>query len=277
MPQDRGRLLTAFLESYFKRYVEYDFTADPRRELDHISNGDVPYKDVLRDFWRDFIAAIDETKELRVSEVLEQINVLLAPHIFPAKEGGGDPRLCPNCGKGQLSLKTGKFGAFIGCSNYPECRYTRQLGSAEGNNAGAEPEALGRDPDTGLEVTRRSGRFGPYVQLGEAVEGEKPKRAGIPKDAPAEVTLDYALALLRLPRVVGEHPETHKPIEASIGQYGPYLRHDGKYARLDSSQEVFEVGLNRAVTLIAERAGKGNRRTPEPLRVLGEHPEDRSR
>jgi DNA topoisomerase-1 len=275
IPEDKGRLVTAFLESFFKRYVEYDFTADLEEKLDRVSNGEISWKELLRDFWRDFTAAIDETAELRVSDVLEAINTLLAPHIFPSKEDGSDPRLCPTCGAGRLSLKTGKFGAFIGCSNYPECRYTRQLGArGEGRAQGGEPQNLGHDPQTGLEVTRRSGRFGAYVQLGEAQGEDKPKRAGIPKDAPAEVTLDYALSLLRLPRLVGEHPETRTPIEASIGQYGPYLRHDGKYARLDSSEEVFSVGLNRAVALIAERAGKGNRRTPEPLRTLGTHPDD---
>ena len=277
IPEDKGRLVTAFLESFFKRYVEYDFTADLEEKLDEVSNGDISWKDLLKDFWRDFTAAIAETADLRVSDVLEAINELLGPHIFPDKGDGSDPRTCPLCGAGRLSLKTGRFGAFIGCSNYPECKYTRQLAvPAEGEEAAtAGTKVLGIDPVTGLEVTLRSGRFGPYVQLGEGTGDEKPKRAGIPKDRQAaEVDLDYALALLALPRLVGDHPETGKPIEASIGQYGPYLRHEGKYARLDSSEEVFSIGLNRAVTLIAERAGKGNRRTPEPLKTLGAHPDD---
>jgi DNA topoisomerase-1 len=275
IPEDKGRLVTAFLESYFKRYVEYDFTADLEEKLDRVSNGEVSWKDLLRDFWREFTAAIEGTAGLRVSDVLEEINKLLAPHIFPPKEDGSDPRLCTNCAGGRLSLKTGKFGAFIGCSNYPLCRYTRQLGaSGEGSGADQEPQVLGTHPESGLPVSLRKGRFGPYIQLGEAAGEEKPKRAGLPKDAPAETTFEYALALLRLPRIVGEHPETHQPIEANIGRYGPYLRHDGKYASLDASEEVFTVGLNRAVALIAERAGKGNRRTPEPLRGLGAHPDD---
>jgi len=276
VPEDRGRLVTAFLESFFQRYVEYDFTADLEEKLDRISAGDLEWKQVLRDFWREFIGAVDEIKDLRVAEVLEALNEILGPHIFPDAGDGTDPRACPSCDDGRLSLKVGKFGAFIGCSNYPECRYTRQLGKLgeEGEN-GATPDRieLGHDPDTGEMVTLRSGRFGPYVQLGEAQDGEKPKRASVPKGMdPAHVTLEMALRLLSLPREVGPHPETGKPIVAGIGRYGPFVEHAGKYANLDSAEEVFTVGLNRAVSLLAE-AKKGKPRGGAVLKDLGEHPE----
>lgn len=281
IPEDKGRLVTAFLESFFRRYVEYDFTADLEEKLDLISDGKLQWKDVLRDFWRDFTAAVDDIKDLRVSEVLEALNEILGPHIFPARADGGDPRACPVCGSGRLSLKIGRFGAFIGCSNYPECRYTRQFVEPQGADAEAalpDGKLLGYDPDTGLPVTLRSGRFGPYVQLGEAENGEKPKRASIPRgiDA-ATVDLERALQLLALPREVGLHPETQKPITAGIGRYGPFVQHDGTYANLESIEDVFTIGINRAVTLLAEKeaAGKGKWQRPkaEVLKDLGEHPE----
>ncbi len=284
IPEDKGRLVTAFLESFFRRYVEYDFTADLEEKLDQISNGELSWKDVLRDFWRQFSGDVDQTKDLRVSEVLDHLNELLGPHVFPARADGGDPRQCPSCGTGRLSLKMGKFGAFVGCSNYPECRYTRQLAVAtDGNGNGTEngdgTRLLGQDPETGLDVTLRTGRFGPYVQLGEQGEDKtvKPKRASIPRGwDPATLDLDRALALLSLPREVGAHPETGKPITAGIGRYGPFVLHDGTFANLDSAEEVFSVGLNRAVSLIAEKlagGGRGGRATQKALKTLGDHPE----
>ena len=279
MPEDKGRLVTTFLEAFFKRYVEYDFTAYLEDRLDLISDGQLDWKALLREFWRDFIAAVNDIKDLRVAQVLDALNELLGPHIFPAKADGGDPRLCPLCNQGQLSLKVGKFGAFIGCSNYPECRYTRQLKNGEGENgeaAGAPGDAvLGNDPETGLPVCLKNGRFGPYIQLGEGGDGEKPKRASIPsKTDPAAINLEYALKLLALPREVGLHPETRKPIMAGFGRYGPFVEHDGKYVKIDAD-EVFTIGLNRAVTVIAEgnKGGKGAARTSAPIKVLGEHPE----
>jgi DNA topoisomerase-1 len=283
VPEDKGRLVTAFLESFFDRYVEYDFTADLEEKLDKISNGDLSWKDVLRDFWRQFSADVDETRELRVSQVLDSLNELLGPHIFPARADGADPRTCPACGTGRLSLKLGKFGAFIGCSNYPECRYTRQLaaaGDGAGGDDGIPPDGkrvLGSDPESGLEVSLRTGRFGPYVQLGEAEGDEKPKRASLPRGwEAATLDLDRALALLALPRTVGVHPETGKPITAGIGRYGPFVLHDGTFANLDSVEEVFTVGINRAVALIAEKLAGGGRRgrtAPKALKTLGDHPE----
>jgi DNA topoisomerase-1 len=275
-PEDKGRLVTAFLESFFRRYVEYDFTADLEEKLDLISAGKLEWKDVLRDFWREFIAAVNDIGELRIAEVLDALNDLLGPHIFPDQGPGIDPRACPSCGTGRLSLKVGRFGAFIGCSNYPECRYTRQLADTNGEKASlAEGKLLGSDPETGLDVTLRTGRFGPYVQLGEQNGGEKPKRTSIPKgNDPESLDLDRALALLSLPREVGLHPETGKPITAGFGRYGPYVQHDGKYASLGSSEEVFEVGLNRAVSLLAEKASSSRlRRSANVIKDLGEHPE----
>ncbi len=282
IPEDKGRLVIAFLEGFFKRYVEYDFTADLEDKLDLISDGKLAWKDVLRDFWREFTGAVDEIKDLRVGEVLEALNEILGPHIFPPREDGGDPRTCPACKVGRLSLKiSGKYGAFIGCGNYPECRFTRQLADKGGDAEAGTPDGkqLGLDPETGFAVTLRTGRFGPYVQLGEASGDEKPKRASVPKGIDASsVDLEHALKLLSLPRAVGLHPETGNPITAGLGRYGPFVLHDGLYANLESAEEVFSVGLNRAVTLLAEKAaggGKGRfqRAKPTVLKDLGQHPD----
>jgi len=274
-PEDRGRIVVAFLESFFLKYVEYDFTAGLEEQLDQISNSEIAWREVLRDFWRDFLGAIDGTKDLKISQVIDALDDMLAPHLFPPSAAGTDPRVCPTCGNGRLSLKLSKFGAFIGCSNYPECRYTRSLTAPAGGADGGDRK-LGVDPATGLDVMVRSGRFGPYLQLGEQVEGgDKPKRASLPKGvAPDEMDLERAIALLSLPREVGRHPEDGEPILAGIGRYGPYVQHGKTYANLDSPEEVFTVGLNRAVTLIAERKAKGPRRRfgAEPGRALGDHP-----
>jgi DNA topoisomerase-1 len=259
-PEDRGRIVTSFLESFFSRYVEYGFTALLEEQLDQVSAGELDYKVLLRDFWKDFTVATEEIKDLRVSEVLDALNDMLSDHIFPAREDGSDPRKCPTCGTGTLSLKLGKFGAFIGCSNYPECKHTMQLSDAatgQSSEAAAGDGVLGTDPESGEEVFLKSGRFGPYVQLGE---GKEPKRSSLPKgwDA-ASLTLEKALQLLSLPREVGLHPETGLPISAGLGRYGPFLLHDGKYANLPDVEEVFTVGLNRAVDLIAQKAASGGR------------------
>jgi DNA topoisomerase I len=283
VPEDKGRLVIAFLESFFKRYVEYDFTADLEEKLDLISNNELEYKQVLRDFWRDFMAAVGEIKDLRVGDVLEALNEMLGPHVFPDKGDGSDPRLCPKCGTGRLSLKiSGKYGAFIGCGNYPECNYTRQLTqSADGDAAALDGKILGYNDD-GLAVTMRTGRFGPYIQLGEAEGDEKPKRSSIPKgiDA-ATLDLERAMQLLSLPREVGMHPDEGGAITAGLGRFGPFIVHekDGAktYVNLESMEDVFTVGLNRAVTLIAEkRAGGGKsrfqRNAPKVVKDLGVHP-----
>jgi DNA topoisomerase-1 len=278
VPEDKGRVLTAFLESFFARYVEYDFTAGLEEQLDRISNNEMAWRDLLRDFWREFTAAVGDIKELRVAQVIDALDEMLAPHLFPPRADGSDPRKCPNCETGRLSLKLGKFGGFIGCTNYPECRYTRQLAPGNGNGA---PEngmkKLGGDPASGLEVTVRSGRFGPYIQLGEAVNGEKPKRAALPKGLAADdVDLDRALGLLSLPREVGKHPDDGEPIMAGVGRFGHFVQHGKVYANLSAGDDVLTVGLNRAVVLIeekrAKRAHKG-RRGADPGRALGEHPD----
>jgi DNA topoisomerase-1 len=276
-PEDRGRIVVAFLESFFAKYVEYDFTASLEEQLDLISNHEIAWRDVLRDFWRDFIGAVGEIKDLKISEVIDALDALLAPHLFPPRADGGDPRICPTCAGGRLTLKLSKFGAFIGCSNYPECRYTRSLSvSGEGGGAEIGTKKLGVDPESGLDVTLRSGRFGPYVQLGEGADGEKPKRASLMKGmTPDDVDLDRALSLLSLPREVGRHPEDGEIIKAGVGRFGPYVQHGKTYASLEAGDDVFHIGLNRAVTLIAEKLAKGPRGRrfgADPGRPIGEHP-----
>ncbi|QKD03648.1 type I DNA topoisomerase [Mesorhizobium loti] len=280
VPQAKGRLLSAFLESFFERYVEYDFTASLEEKLDEISDGKLAWKDVLRDFWKDFSGAVADIKELRVTDVLDALNEELAPLVFPTREDGSNPRICPKCGTGNLSLKLGKFGAFVGCSNYPECSFTRQLGDAanpNGENGGGDDgtKVLGKDPYTAEEITLRSGRFGPYLQRGD---GKEAKRSSLPKGwTPDSIDHEKALALLALPRDIGKHPETAKMISAGLGRYGPFVLHDGTYANLDSIEDVFSIGLNRAVTVIAEKQSKGkggrNGGTAAALKELGDHPD----
>ncbi len=278
IPHSKGRLVTAFLENFFTKYVEYDFTADLEEKLDKISAGELNWKDVLRAFWQDFFAQIEDTKELRVTNVLDALNEALAPLVFPKREDGSDPRICQVCGTGNLSLKLGKYGAFVGCSNYPECNFTRQLSSEGGAEAEAngsnEPRALGKDPVTEEEITLRSGRFGPYVQRGD---GKEAKRSSLPKGwAPADIDLEKALSLLSLPRDVGAHPETGKMISAGLGRYGPFVLHDGTYANLEGIEDVLSIGLNRAVTVLAEKkanpGGRG-RTAAVALKELGDHPD----
>ena len=271
--EESGRLVTAFLERFFEKYVSFDFTAELEEELDDISGGRAQWQAVLEAFWKDFKPKTAEVMEQKPSEVTAQLDTFLAPFLFPDKGDGSDPRLCPNCHEGKLALRGGRFGAFIACSNYPECKYTRRFAQPGGAEAGGDtgPEELGKDPETGEAITRRSGRFGPYIQLGE---GKEAKRSSIPKDVPV-LDLELAIRLLSLPRTVGDHPETAKPVTASIGRYGPYLAHDGKYAKLSSTEEVFETGMNSAVVKLAEAAAGGGRRgaTREPIAVLGAHPE----
>ncbi len=275
IPEDKGRLVTAFLEEFFRRYVEYDFTAALEEKLDLVSAGELDWKVLLREFWTQFHGSVGEIAELRIGQVLDALDEALGPHLFPPKEDGSDPRACPVCGSGRLGLKSSRFGPFIGCSNYPECRHTRPLAApddAEGGESG--DRKLGDDPDTGLAVWLKAGRFGPYVQLGE---GEKPKRSSLPKGWSApDMDLEKGLRLLKLPREVGMHPEDGKPILAGIGRYGPFVQHEGTYANLPTTDEVFEVGLNRAVTLLAEKRAQrgGARGEAAALKDLGAHPED---
>jgi DNA topoisomerase I len=286
-PEDKGRLVTAFLENYFRKYIGYDFTADLEDQLDKVSAADADYKDVLGRFWKDFSAAIAETADLRITEVLEKINEVLEPHLFPPTEDGSDPRLCPNCGIGRLSMRTARSGgAFIGCSNYPECRYTRPFGppDPEAEKSAIPPDGKLLGEDDGDEIRVFKGRFGPYVQRGAVTEeNNKPPRQSVPKDWPAEeLELDRALMLLSLPREIGPHPEDGIMVWANIGRYGPYIKHapstsdrGGTNANLESLDEVFTVGMNRAVQLLAEKvASRGGRgKAAKPIREMGEHPD----
>jgi len=279
-PEDRGRLVTAFLQRFFQRYVEYSFTADLENLLDDISGGRAEWKDVLRQFWTEFSLAISGTKELTISQVLVALDEALGPHFFPDAGDGHDPRLCPTCKQGRLGLRLGKNGAFIGCANYPECRFTRPLKLEAGaqGEGGAEadtgPRALGVDPATQKPVTVRNGPYGPYIQLGEAAEGEKPKRVSLPKNVkPQDLDLERALGMLALPRPIGTHPESGDPISAGIGKFGPYLKHGKAFKSLTADDDVLTIGINRAVSLLAEQA-KSGRSGPVVLRTVGPHPAD---
>src|SRR5438045_1663196 len=236
IPEDRGRLVTAFLTNFFERYVEYNFTADLENQLDDISGGRIDWKEVLRNFWRDFSSSVDDTKDLSIGDVLKALDEDLGRHFFPENGAGTDPRVCPVCGAGRLSLKLGRFGAFIGCSNYPECRYTRPLAieGGEGEPAPVADTVLGNDPATGLAVSVKKGPYGVYVQLGDGgSNGEKPKRVALPRGlSPADVDLDTALKLLSLPREIGRHPESGEQILAGIGRFGPYLKHGSAFASI---------------------------------------------
>ena len=285
VPEDKGRLVIAFLENYFRRYVGYGFTAELEAQLDDVSAGDRDYKDVLGRFWQDFSASIAETSELRITEVLEKINEVFEPHLFPANEDGTNPRLCPNCNLGKLSMRTARSGgAFIGCSNYPECRYTRAFGPpGSEDESGIPPEGKLLGEDTEDQIYAFKGRFGPYVQRGQVTEGnKKPPRQSIPKEwPPTEVNLEQAVRLLSLPREIGPHPEDGIMVWANIGRYGPYLKHaestsnrGGTNANLENIEEVFTVGMNRAVQLLAEKIASRSSRgaSATALHELGEHP-----
>ena len=280
-PEVKGRLVTAFLESFFNKYVQYDFTAGLEEQLDLVSNGELEYKKLLHDFYDDFHKGITDMADVRITQVIDSLNERLGSYLFPVDENGNQSRVCPTCGTGELSLKVSRYGAFTGCSNYPECKYTRQLGVSDSDAKDAlatnNDEALGVDDKTGLNVYLRNGRFGPYVQLGEDPEKgskDKPKRSTIPRGFNRDVTFDVAMELLSLPRVIGTHPDDGKEIVANFGRFGPYILHDGTFANLKDANEVFEVGLNRAVTLLAEKragGGRGGRAAPAALKELGKN------
>ncbi len=278
IPEDKGRLVTAFLENFFSRYVEYDFTAGLEEKLDVISDGKLDWKEFLREFWKQFAADIDGTRELRVSAVLDALNEALGAYVFPRQDADGNPienpRQCPLCKEGELSMKLGKFGAFVGCSRHPECKYTRQFSSEGGDTAAISPDGneLGVHPDTGETIFLKSGRFGPYVEM---ANGEKPKRASLGKqDNAAELTLERAVELLSLPREVGRHPEDGEMILANFGRFGPYVQHGKTYANLKDPRDVFTIGLNHAVALIADKKARGAARGgAAALKSLGDHPD----
>jgi len=273
--EESGRLLTAFLERFFSRYVAYDFTAEMEEDLDDVSGGRMQWKVLLQGFWKDFKPKSDEVMERKPSEITGALDEYLSEFLFPPDADGTDPRACPQCGAGRLALRGGRYGAFVACSDYPECRYTRKFAQggtgAAGEGAGENGE-LGKHPETGEPIFRKVGRFGPYLEM--SGDGSA-RRANIPRDI-GEITLGWAVKLLSLPRQLGPHPETGEPITASIGRYGAYLAHNGKYAKLRGTAEVFEVGMNAAVVRLAEAAsggGRGARQPAEPLKTFGPHPE----
>ncbi|MEQ8320855.1 MAG: type I DNA topoisomerase [Rhodospirillales bacterium] len=276
IPEDRGRLVTTFLASFFERYVEYDFTADLEEKLDDISGGRIQWKQVLLDFWKAFKEKVDETKELRVRDVLDVLNEELKPHFFPERADGSDPRSCPKCKEGELSIKLGRHGAFLGCSRYPDCNFTTPLGADPSENTlGDGPKELGNDPDTGKAITLRQGPYGPYIQLGEEeVVGKKkikPKRSSLPAGVnPDEVDLEKALGLMSLPRLVGTDPVSGMEIRAGIGRFGPFLQVGGTYVSLKGDEDdVLTIGLNRAVSLLGDKPRK------DPPIELGKHPKSK--
>jgi DNA topoisomerase-1 len=277
-PEDKGRIVTIFLLNFFRNYVGYDFTAQLEEQLDDVSAGERDYKNVLDRFWRDFSVAIAETTELRITEVLDVLDDALAPQLYPPREDGSDPRVCPKCGNGQLHLKTSRTGGFVGCGNYPECTYTRPIA---GEGADGDERVLGED--AGDEIWLKAGRFGPYVQRGEPTpENKKPPRASLPRGwSKDDMDLEKALVLLSLPRQIGDHPDGGM-ISSNFGRFGPYIMHqlpdDAKptYANLKDPNDVFEIGMNRAVELLAEKRAKGPGRggaAAKPLKELGDHPD----
>jgi DNA topoisomerase-1 len=274
IPEDRGRLVTAFLVSFFTRYVDTGFTAALEEQLDDIAEGKANWREVLRKFWTDFSAAIAETKDLKISDVIDALDADLGPHFFPSREDGSDPRSCPACGTGRIGLRLGKFGSFIGCSNYPACQYTRKLAIDGGDNPDDSLKdgmrVLGKHPETGQDITLKRGPYGLYVQLGEADPNDKkskPKRSSLTKGMDADaLTLEDALGLLSLPRLVGIHPEAKEPIEAGVGRFGPFVKMGAIYASLDRDDDVLHIGLNRAMDLIGKKQ--------DSIRSLGAHPKD---
>ena len=279
IPEDKGKLISIFLSEYFKKYVGYDYTAELEVELDNISSGKSEWIGILTKFWTEFFPTIEAANDLRISEVLERINDILTPHIFPNTEGKEDPRLCQNCNNGKLSIRTSRSGsAFIGCSNYPTCKFVRPFGviSTDSLNEKASEDSIGTN-DNGEEIYLKSGRFGPYVQLGNSSEkNPKPKRTSIPKNfEPSRITIEIAKKLLDLPKVLGEHPDDKKPIHSAIGPYGPYLKHNNIYANIKDLEEFLSIGMNRAVELLSENSKKNsnNKRAASLIKTIGDHPE----
>ena len=279
IPEDKGKLISIFLSEYFKKYVGYDYTAELEVELDNISSGKSEWVGILTKFWTEFFPTIEAANDLRISEVLERINDILTPHIFPNTEGKEDPRLCQNCNNGKLSIRTSRSGsAFIGCSNYPTCKFVRPFGviSTDSLNEKTSEDSIGTS-DNGEEIYLKSGRFGPYVQLGNSSEkNPKPKRTSIPKNfEPSRITIEIAKKLLDLPKVLGEHPDDKKPIHSAIGPYGPYLKHNNIYANIKDLEEFLSIGMNRAVELLSENSKKNsnNKRAASLIKTIGDHPE----
>ena len=274
VPEDRGRLVTAFLASFFERYVDTGFTAGLEEKLDDVSDGRLDWHVLMRNFWDDFSHAIEQTRELKISDVIDALDRDLGPHFFPPRPDGTDPRLCPACHNGRLGLKLGRHGSFIGCSNYPKCQFTRRL-AIEGGEGDAEVlkdgmRALGHHPQTGEDIVVKRGPYGLYVQQGEPDpldKKAKPRRTSLPKGMDGEaITLEDALGLLSLPRLVGKHPETGQDMEAGLGRFGPYIKMGSIFASLDKDDDILSIGLNRATDVIGRKLAS--------VRILGQHPKD---
>ena len=279
IPEDKGKLISIFLTEYFRKYVEYDYTAELEVELDNISSGKSEWVKILAKFWKEFYPTIEAAKDLRISEVLDKINEILTPHIFPNNDGKKDPRLCHSCNEGILSIRTSRSGsAFIGCSNYPECKFVRPFAviTDESINEKSTEGAIGLD-DRGIEIFLKSGRFGPYVQLGNSSEqNPKPKRTSIPKNfETSKITIEIARKLLDLPKVLGNHPSDNEPIHSAIGPYGPYLKHNSVYANIKDLEDFLSIGMNRAVELLSENEKKNSnsKKASSVLKIIGVHPE----
>ncbi len=279
IPEDKGKLISIFLTEYFRKYVEYDYTAELEVELDNISSGKSEWVKILAKFWKEFYPTIEAAKDLRISEVLDKINEILTPHIFPNNDGKKDPRLCHSCNEGILSIRTSRSGsAFIGCSNYPECKFVRPFAviTDESINQKSTEGAIGLD-DRGIEIFLKSGRFGPYVQLGNSSEqNPKPKRTSIPKNfETSKITIEIARKLLDLPKVLGNHPSDNEPIHSAIGPYGPYLKHNSVYANIKDLEDFLSIGMNRAVELLSENEKKNSnsKKASSVLKIIGVHPE----
>ena len=274
VPVDRAILITAFLKGFFDKYVDYDFTADMENKLDDITTGKISWTEFLSLFWKDFSKNINQVTELRITNILDNLNESLKSHIFKTEESTNKiTRVCPTGCGGELSLKVSRFGAFVGCTNYPDCKFTRPISHKKVKEV-FDDIILGIDEATSKEIKLLNGRFGPYIQLGNIEGKEKPKRATIPKDiSPKEIDLEKAKLLLSLPRKIGEHPETGNEIFVNYGRYGGYLTCDNKNASLEDSSEVFDIGINRAVTLLAN-AKPGRLKSSSELKTLGDHPTD---
>ena len=288
-PTDRGKLLAAFLEKLFSKYVDYNFTANLEDQLDEITSGKIKWIGVLDNFWKDFNKNVQLVKKKSTREVLDLLNESLGELIFDTTQDGKIDRKCHLCKNGELSLKNSfRGGAFIGCSNYPECKFTRPLSKAKAaeQNALPEPKTIGLN-DSGKEIILKSGRFGPYLQyeLDEKLENETKKKknkhneknirnVSIPKGISIDsINLDRAKFLCSLPKTLGSHPDSGKDITLNSGRFGPYLKCENKSARIESSEDIFTIGLNRAVTMIAE--AKPGRISSSEIKHLGDHPEDK--
>jgi DNA topoisomerase-1 len=270
VPEDRGRLVTAFLTSFFERYVSTGFTAGLEEQLDEVSDGRQDWRKVMESFWHDFSHAVEQTRDLKISDVIDALDQDLGEHFFPKHEDGSDPRTCQVCHTGRLGLKLGRHGSFIGCSNYPACQYTRRLAvnGEDGDTLKEGMRELGAHPDTGEQITVRRGPYGVYVQQGTPDPEDKkakPRRTSLPRGIEGDtVTLEQAVGLLSLPREIGLHPTTGEMMLAGIGRFGPYVKMGAIFASLDKDDDILSIGPNRAIDALQKKL--------DSVRQVGAHP-----